>query len=56
MVASLASFTDQYDNALLEQGRVLFEDGHISTSSTQGKTYNMTVVDGAKNRQVMIRI
>lgn len=56
MVASLASFTDQYNNALLEQGRVLFEDGHISTSSTQGKTYNMTVVDGAKNRQVMIRI
>ncbi len=56
MVTSLASFTGQYDSALLEQGHMLFANGHISISSTQDKTYNMTVVDGAKNRQVMIRL
>jgi len=56
MVTSLASFTGQYDSVLLEQGRLLFENGHISTSSPKDKTYNMTVVDGAKNRQVMIRL
>ncbi|MBP7555980.1 MAG: hypothetical protein KA821_06935 [Chitinophagaceae bacterium] len=56
MVSSLASFTGQYTPELLNQGRLLFEGGHIAASSTQDKTYNMTVADGVKKRQVMVRI
>lgn len=56
MVSSLASFTGQYTPELLNQGRLLFEGGHVAASSTQDKTYNMTVADGVKKRQVMVRI
>lgn len=56
MVTSLASFTGQYASELLDHGRILFEGGHIAASSTQEKTYNMTVMDGAKKQQVMVRL